>query len=217
MVTPVELVQNTIDAAREHFSDSITKPKGTEIMNADFQGYLTFFNFGGKAYVTPCHKLDLREITQDGISDAVVRDYRNGPAISGFGSSGPAMFFVYGNRGSTGFHYATHIPVRSPLPEVRGEEAKVLTAVGITPDVLYWVIFPGRIESEEERVKLLKEHGFEDADIKEMYKKLIPQQQKLIANFERDVAHLKEQDGSCPEHEKGLEREQKRLELMLQA
>jgi hypothetical protein len=218
MVNPTELVQNTIEAAKEHFSDSITKLKDTVIYGAGFQNYLTLFNFGGKAYVIPSHKLDLREITQEGVSDDIVRDYGNGPAISGFGSGGPAMYFVYGNGSPADLHYVIRAPLRFPLPKVRGEEAKkVLTAVGITPDVFYWQIFVGRVESEEERIKLLKEHGFEDADLREMYKNLIPQQQKLIAHFQRDIAHLKEHCGPCSEHEEGLEREQQRLELMLQA
>jgi hypothetical protein len=218
MVTPTELVQNTIDAAREHFSDSITKPKDTEVYGADFQGYLTLFAFDGKAYVMPCHKLDLHEITQEGVSDDIVRDYGNGPAISGFGSGGPAMYFVYGNGSPADLHYVIRAPLRFPLPKVRGEEAKkVLTAVGITADVLYWAIFSGRVTSEEERVKLLKEHGFEDADIKEMYKKLVPKQQGVVAYFQQDIAHLTEQRHPCTEHKEGLEREQQRLELMLQA
>jgi hypothetical protein len=218
MVNPTELVQNTIEAAREHFSDSIAKPKDAEILGADFQGYLTLFSFGDKAYVMPCHKLDLREITQEGVSEAVVRDYGNGPAISGFGSGGSAMYFVYGNGSPADLHYVIRAPQRFPLPKVRGEEAKkVFTAVGITADVLYWAIFPGRVTSEEERIKLLKEHGFENTDIKEMYKKLVPKQQGLIAHFQKDITHLKEHCGPCSEHKEGLEREQQRLELMLQA
>ena len=218
MVTPTELVQNTIETAKKSFLDSITKPKDAEIYGANFQGYLTLFNFGGKAYVTPGHKLDLREVTQKSISDAVVRDYGNGPAISGYGSGGPAMFFIYGNSGTINIHYLTHVPVRSPLPEVRGEEAKrVLTAVGLTIDTLYWPIFVGRIKSEEERVKLLKEHGFEDADIKEAYKKLVSKQQELVKRYKSNIARLKEE--GCPhiEQKEGLEQEQQRLELMLQA